>query len=199
MNICFWKKKKVWTYENCIADIMNKCESIKLDPNKDYGLRVDNIKKNEILYKDIASRIFVICEVKIPWQVIGVIHYRESSCDTHTHLHNGDPLSARTKHVPAGRPKEGNPPFTFMESAVDALTLEFEGLNAKDYTTLEDWLFFCERYNGFGYRSRGLNSPYVWGWTNHQSKGMFVADGKFDSSKLDPRPGCAALLKYMYG
>ena len=37
------------------------------------------------------------------------------------HFHNGDPLTDRTKRVPAGRPKEGDPPFTWEQSAEDAI------------------------------------------------------------------------------
>ena len=47
----------------------------------------------------------------IPWYVVGIIHSLEASGDFTRHLHNGDPLTARTTHVPAGRPKTGKPPF----------------------------------------------------------------------------------------
>src|SRR5215210_8455887 len=60
----------------------------------------------------------------IPWYFIGVIHNMESSQNFKRHLHNGDPLTARTVQVPAGRPKTGSPPFTWEESATDALRLE---------------------------------------------------------------------------
>ena len=48
----------------------------------------------------------------IPWYVVGIIHSLEAGGDFTRHLHNGDPLTARTTHVPAGRPKTGKPPFT---------------------------------------------------------------------------------------
>jgi len=35
------------------------------------------------------------------------------------HLHNGDPLTARTVNVPKGRPKTGQPPFAWGISAKD--------------------------------------------------------------------------------
>ena len=37
------------------------------------------------------------------------------------HLHNGDPLSGRTTHVPPGRPRPASPPFTWEQSAHDAI------------------------------------------------------------------------------
>ena len=57
----------------------------------------------------------------IPWYVVGIIHSLEASGNFTRHLHNGDPLTARTTHVPAGRPKTGKPPFTWEQSAIDAL------------------------------------------------------------------------------
>ena len=59
----------------------------------------------------------------VPWFMIGPIHARESDMDFSTHLHNGDSLKARTHHVPAGRPRRGNPPFPWDASAIDALTM----------------------------------------------------------------------------
>jgi lysozyme family protein len=57
----------------------------------------------------------------VPWFVVGLIHTMESGGDFKTHLHNGDPLSARTSNVPAGRPSTGIPPFSWSESAADAI------------------------------------------------------------------------------
>ncbi|MFT5708047.1 MAG: hypothetical protein ACI9ES_002349, partial [Oceanospirillaceae bacterium] len=49
----------------------------------------------------------------IPWWFIAVLHLLESTFNFTTHLHNGDPLSARTKREPKGRPKTGSAPFTW--------------------------------------------------------------------------------------
>lgn len=58
---------------------------------------------------------------RIPWQVIGAVHLLETGLRFDLHLHNGDPLTARTVHVPVGRPKVGVPPFSGEQSARDAL------------------------------------------------------------------------------
>src|SRR5437879_3557684 len=47
---------------------------------------------------------------KVPWYVVAIIHSLEGSLNFKTHLHNGDPLTAKTVHVPKGRPP-GTPPF----------------------------------------------------------------------------------------
>src|SRR4051812_40453838 len=73
-----------------------------------------------LAHEDLYGR--VKDQINVPLLFIMPIHEREASLSFGTHLHNGDPLTARTKHVPAGRPKTGNPPFKWDESAVDALT-----------------------------------------------------------------------------
>lgn len=129
----------------------------------------------------------------VPWKVIGIIHLREGDCNFHTHLHNGDPLSARTYHVPAGRPVRGQPPFTFEYSAIDALT--YEG-----FTKIKDWsieqIAYCfEQYNGWGYRMNGFPSAYLWSGTNQYTSGKYIADGVFSATTVDVQLGTMAVLK----
>jgi lysozyme family protein len=131
----------------------------------------------------------------IPWYFIGAIHNMESDCSFDRHLHNGDPLSARTVHVPKGRPKTGNPPFSFYDSAIDALT--YQGFTEWKEWSVSGMLYCFERYNGFGYRTQGINTPYLWGGSNHYSKGKFVADGKFDPNAISTQIGTAVLLRRM--
>jgi lysozyme family protein len=45
----------------------------------------------------------------VPWYLVGIIHYRECSLYFSRHLHNGEPLTERTRRVPAGRPASGGP------------------------------------------------------------------------------------------
>jgi lysozyme family protein/peptidoglycan hydrolase-like protein with peptidoglycan-binding domain len=128
----------------------------------------------------------------VPWQVVGIIHMLESGGNFQAHLHNGDPLTARTVRVPAGRPASGKPPFTWEGSAADALALQ--GLDGwKDWSPPGS-LYVFERYNGFGYRSRGVPSPYLWSFSNHYSKGKFVADGRFSATAVSEQCGAAVLL-----
>ena len=129
----------------------------------------------------------------IPWYFIGVIHCMECSCKFTTHLHNGDSLTSRTIRVPKGYPKTGKPPFTWTDSAEDALKL-------KALHKLADWsipsiLYQLERYNGFGYRPKGIHSPYLWSYSNHYKKGKFTADGLFDENAVSKQIGAAVLLR----
>jgi lysozyme family protein len=131
----------------------------------------------------------------IPWYVIGVIHSLEVSLSFSGHLHNGDPLSARTVRWPPGRPKTGNPPFTWEESARDALT--GQGLHEWTDWSVAGTLYKLEAYNGFGYRMirRPIPSPYLWSFSNHYARGKFVADGKFSDAAVSGQCGAVVLLK----
>jgi lysozyme family protein len=124
----------------------------------------------------------------VPWPLIAVLHRRESDADFNTYLGNGDPLNRRTTHVPAGR----GPFASFEDGAVDALHLD--GLDKIMDWRLEKMLFYCEVFNGAGYSNRGLPSPYVWGGTNIQKPGKYVADGQWSSTTMDGQPGCAPIL-----
>lgn len=155
----------------------------------DAGRMADQILKFKQTYQAIEA------ETGVPWPFIGVIHIRESDGDMRTHLHNGDSLRGFTHQVPAGRPKVGHgPPFTWTESAIDAL--KYEGLDKlHGQWNVELMLFEEEAYNGWGYLSKGDNSPYVWSWTNMYHGGKYVADGVYSSSAVDPQPGTAAMMK----
>lgn len=131
----------------------------------------------------------------IPWYVVAVLHAMEGGSDFKRHLHNGDPLTARTVQVPAGRPKLGAPPFTWEQSANDALRLD-------KYDSWTDWsvpgiLYKWEGYNGWGYRSYHpeCKTPYLWSMSNHYSRGKYVADGTWSPTAVSKQVGAAALLR----
>jgi lysozyme family protein len=132
----------------------------------------------------------------VPWFMIGALHCRESDMNFATHLHNGDSLKRRTYHVPAGRPKQGSPPFQWYESAIDALTMAPHALDKVKAWPVERILYESEKYNGWGYLTRG-NSPYLWSWTSEYHGGKYVADGVYDPRHWDEQPGCVALLKQL--
>lgn len=132
----------------------------------------------------------------IPWYFIACVHYMECSFSFNKHLHNGDPLTGYTVQVPANRPKVGHgPPFTFEESAVDALKL-------MKYDKVTNWslpfiLQKLEGYNGFGYSKRGIHSPYLWSFSNQYTKGKYVKDGVFNADSVSQQLGAAVILKRM--
>jgi len=139
----------------------------------------------------------VAAALGIPWFFIAVIHNMESGQNFTRHLHNGDPLTGRTVRVPAGRPKNGTPPFTWEQSAADALTMK--GLGAGTDWGLAGTLYQIERYNGWGYRlyHQHVLSPYLWSFSNHYISGKYVADGRWSDTAVSKQCGAAVLLRRM--
>lgn len=124
----------------------------------------------------------------VPAALIAILHERESGADFDTYLGNGEPLNRVTRLVPEGR----GPFRNFEEGAIDALHID--GLDKVKNWTLELVLFYAEKFNGFGYRNKGLRSPYLWGGTNHQQPGKYVRDGVFDPNVWDTQLGAAGVL-----
>lgn len=150
---------------------------------------VNKLFSQKSLYENVGKPL------GIPWFVVAVIHNMECSCDFNSHLHNGDPLSDYTVHVPSGRPATGSPPFSWEASATDALTY-------KKFNVWTDWslagiLYKLELYNGWGYRKKGFVTPYLWSFSNHYTKGKFVEDGVFDPNATSQQVGAAVILKRM--
>jgi lysozyme family protein len=171
------------------AEYQNLFDTCQTRPEKqtEVNTLADKIVQHRARYEAVGNAL------KIPWQFIGVIHNMECSQRFDQHLHNGDPLTARTVHVPAGRPAAGNPPFTWEASATDAL--KGEGLDRITDWSLPAMLYQIEKYNGFGYRTRKTPTPYLWAASNHYTKGKFVADGKFDPEAVSKQSGAAVILK----
>lgn len=134
---------------------------------------------------------------RIPWYIIALIHYLECSSDFTKHLHNGDPLTGYTVRVPAKRPQVGHPPpFTWEESAVDAM--EYKKFNKQQSWSLPFILRTLERYNGVGYfKYKRGNTPYLWSYSGHYTKGKYTADGKFSKEAVSAQAGAAVLMKRM--
>ena len=152
---------------------------------------INSILANKSKYKVVEK------SSNVPWYIIAIIHSLESSLNFNTHLHNGDSLTARTVRVPPGRPRAGNPPFSWEESAIDAL--EFDGLSDWNDWSIEGTCFRFEKYNGFGYRMfhPQIKSPYLWSFSNHYEKGKYAADGKFDPNLKSEQCGAMVILKRM--
>ncbi len=133
--------------------------------------------------------------LSIPWYVIGAIHALESNFRFQRHLHNGDPLTARTVQVPAGRPASGTPPFSWAESATDALRLQ--RLDKVTDWSIASMLYQLEAYNGFGYRSKhpDVLSPYLWSFSNHYKSGKYVGDGTWSQAAKSQQCGAAVILR----
>ena len=175
---------------NEYEQLFNSC---LINPSRvnDVNTLVNALYEHREQYQGVAEKM------GIPWGFIAVVHNMESSQNFNKHLHNGDPLSARTVHVPAGRPPLGRPPFTWEASAVDALSLR--KLGTRTDWTLAGTLYQLELFNGIGYRlyHPHVLSPYLWSFSNHYQSGKYVSDGTWSDSAKSAQCGAAVLLRRM--
>lgn len=175
-------------------------------------------RKNEV---ELASRyaidhktIYRVIEEEtgVPWPMVACDHRRESDRQDslgnplfNTYLGNGQVLWQKTTIEPIGRG-----PFIRQSDAgrdKNMLMAAFIA-GAKDayhidkIDTVKDWrlekiLYYCELFNGTGYDNRGLPSPYLWGGTNIQKPGKYIADHKFNAQAMDKQLGVASILWYI--
>ncbi|MBS1691469.1 MAG: peptidoglycan-binding protein [Actinobacteria bacterium] len=166
--------------------------AIRLDRMAEVDRIVERVVANEDRYRAVERL------TRMPWFAVAIIHNLEASGNFSRHLHNGDPLTARTVHVPAGRPASGRPPFTWEVSAADALA--YRGLDQIADWSVARLAFEFERYNGWGYRlyHPHVKSPYLWSFSNQYSQGKYVADGRWSETAVSQQCGAMVLLKRLF-
>lgn len=150
---------------------------------------VDGLLADQNRYRAAGERIAV------PWFVVAVLHYADTGRDFDVHLHNGDPLTDRTRHLPDGRPLQGEPPFAWEDSAADALC-------SQHFDQWGDWgiagtLFKLEGHGGWNYRLHHpeILSPYLWNYSTRYSQGKYVTDDTWQEAAIAQRCGVAVLLR----
>ena len=185
--------KPIPTFDQLSPEYRRLWETMAFDP----GQRsvVDGAAKRILGFKSRYQ--IVAAKTGVPWWWIGTTHNMEAGLHFGKHLHNGDSLQKRTWQVPAGRPATGTPPFTWEESAEDALRIK--GLqNVRDWS-IERAAFEFERFNGWGYRQYHPTdlTPYLWSKTNHNDgTGKYVADGKWSATAFsEAQCGAMATLR----
>ena len=142
-------------------------------------------------YEDVANRI----GHPDLWPLIGALHDREAAGSFRGVLHNGERIigtGRKTSLVPAGR----GPFNSWEEAAEDALKIK--GWDKIADWPIERWLYESERFNGWGYVGKGINSPYVWAGTSEQQPGKYVADHVWDARAVDKQLGVSAILKAVF-
>jgi len=175
-------------YRNHESDLSN----IRLATGGTYDSGVRAFKNtwanNKHRYEAVAR------ETGIPAPLIAALHYRESSNNFDTYLHQGDPLGQPAIHHPSNIPVF----HQWEDAAVHALNSKSwlrDQLGMQAGTTDKAAIAtFAEAYNGLGYHYRGLTSPYVYAGTDVYKGGRYVRDGVFDANSWDQRPGVMALM-----
>ena len=150
---------------------------------------VARIVNNRARYEAVSAK------TNVPWWVIASLNTMESGGSFGHHLHEGSSLKFRTCYVPKGRPKTGNPPFSWAYSAIDAL--EYDKMGTKDWWSLHFALDACEGWNGYGYRKYHPETPtqYLWAWTTAAKPGRYVSDGVWSSTAVSQQAGVVAMWR----
>ena len=132
----------------------------------------------------------------VPIAALMALAEREMSGNLHCYLGNGQPLNRRTTIVPKGR----GPFPSFVAGALDALHLD--GLDQvaglPEGWTLPRFAYESETWNGWGYRSHGIPSPYIFGGTTAQRPGKYIRDGVYSSTLMDPQLGTLAIVEKLF-
>ncbi|RTR00467.1 hypothetical protein [Halomonas nitroreducens] len=166
-------------------------ETCDIRPERARGVEqaAERLIEHRDRYREVGER------QGVPWVFVGLVHQMETSGDFGRHLHNGDPLTDRTVHVPVGRPRRGSPPFRWEDSAVDALAMK--RLNRHSDWSLAGQLYQFEKYNGWGYRRfhPEVLSPYLWSFSTHYDRGKYVSDGRWSDTAVARQPGAAVILR----
>ncbi|MHC4616368.1 MAG: hypothetical protein ACYTEQ_01310 [Planctomycetota bacterium] len=125
-----------------------------------------------------------------PWEVVAAIHNMEASGDFDRVQHNGQKIvgtGKKTTLVPKGK----GPFETWEESAIDAHRFRRWHTPGSIYY----WLEMAERFNGLGYRNKGLHSPYLVGGSDLETPGRYMADGRWSPRGRGRQIGVATILK----
>lgn len=148
---------------------------------------------NRERYERVAAR------TGVPAVLVAALHFRESSMDFGTYLHQGDPLGRPAVNWPNDIPVFSD----WEEAAIHALNSK---KNIRDDVGMDEntddlasMATYSEAYNGFGYRYKGKSSAYVYAGTNQYEGGRYVRDGVFDPNSWDQRPGTMALITHVDG
>lgn len=173
------------------------------------GMKIDQSRKHEldeVAHRLVASKDrFVGVEQRliklgfyVPWWFTAICSEREYGGPPHwdRQLSQGDPLSRKSWHDPAGRG-----PF-FGSDAWERGCLDALIDCAPHAAKWKDWTpggaaTIWEEYNGLGYAARGVPSAYVWSGSNEYVSGKYVADHVYRAGVKDVQEGCAPILACM--
>jgi lysozyme family protein len=132
----------------------------------------------------------------VPAVLLMSLNWRESDGDLNTYLGNGDhavgaaamKAHRRTVNVPRGR----GPFPDWASGAADAL--HYDRLDQVKNWTIPLMLYEGELWNGFGYRSHGVRTPYLVGGTSLQQRGRYAGDGNWQAGQWDSQIGIMPVM-----
>jgi lysozyme family protein len=181
------------TFEKLEANYVALTSAAVIEPSREHSLALacESLIKDKAIYQRVEQLTHV------PAAALMALAEREMTGNLHCYLGNGQRLTMRTTIVPLNRGPWTDTPDGFVDGCLDALHLD--GLD-QVYKDVGGWSLarFCyesEAWNGWGYRARGIPSPYVFGATTVQRPGKFIRDHVFSSTTIDPQLGTLALVE----
>lgn len=175
-------------YQDNKARLQQMKVQLSKDQQYDMGLFLNNWDKNEARYDKVAD------QANMPPELIAALHWRESSGNFGTYLHQGDPLGKPPKHWPTNIPTF----YKWEDAANHALHQQKEVqdmFHISGKTTDPAALAsYSEYYNGLGYHYKDRPSPYVFSGTNQYHGGKYVADGHYSPTAQDSQLGTMAMI-----
>jgi lysozyme family protein len=161
-------------------DYISTFASARVEPR--YEHEIDQVARKLLTFLPRYEPVQKLTGVPVVWQA--PVFEREASSNFNLYFGNGDPLSRRTTHVPAGRgPFFG--PDAWTNGTLDAIHLD-------RITAMKTWpqyAFSSEGWNGFGPRYHGKHSGYLWGGTTAYTGGKYVRDSVWDPNYQDTQLG----------
>jgi len=168
----------------------NASDSLTPQQEKDMERFVKSWETNKARYQQVAET------TGVPAKLIASLHWRESTGNFGTYLHQGDPLGKQAVNEPANIPI-----FNEWEPAAEhALGMKKgirDAFKIDENTTDEAALTsYAERYNGLGYFNyRAMASPYVYSGSDQYKKGKYVGDGNWDPNHKDQQLGVLPMMR----
>jgi len=143
---------------------------------------------NQYRYQSVSSL------TSVPPKLIAALHWRESTGNFNTYLHQGDPLGQPAVNWPNNIPVF----HRWEDAAVHALNMK-KGIQdqlqmTSDTTSTATIATYAEAYNGLGYHYRNVSSPYVYSGTNQYTSGKYVRDSVFNGSTVDSQLGVVPMV-----
>ena len=167
-----------------------------LSQEQQFAMRkfVQNYQANKARYEAVAEK------TDMPPELIAALHWRESTGNFGTYLHQGDPLGKPARRIP-----NNIPVFHDWESAaIHAINLKkgiqqrFGITKATGQSDPAALSTYAEYYNGKGYFNKSRPSPYVFSGTSSYQSGKYVADGKYDPNAVDRQLGVYSMLSNLW-
>lgn len=162
--------------------------------------QIRNVEQFQAHWEQHKARYeFVASQTDMPAKLIAALHWRESSGNFGTYLHQGDPLGRPAVHWPNNIPVF----HKWEDAAIHALKMKKYNQQEigihQDTTNFSQIATYAEAYNGFGYANKDKQSPYVYAGASPYISGKYVADGRYDARHVDQQVGVVPLMGSIQG